>query len=148
MEIQVSAERVIGDTPERVYLYIADCVHHHPRFLPPAFSDFRVEEGGVGPGTILTYRLRAGGRTRAYRARIEEPEPGRVLEEHVDNGAVTSFTVDAAPGGSLVRIESRWQAAGAMRARLEGFLAPRMLRPIFEDELARLDAYAREQRAR
>jgi hypothetical protein len=25
---------------------------HHPRFLPPAFSDFEVESGGIGAGTL------------------------------------------------------------------------------------------------
>ena len=35
------------DAPaDRVYLYLADMRDHHPRFLPPAFSDFQVESGG------------------------------------------------------------------------------------------------------
>ena len=36
----------------RVYLYLADMRGHHPRFLPPAFSDFQVESGGAGPARL------------------------------------------------------------------------------------------------
>ena len=39
----MSAERTV----DAVYRYIADMREHHPRFLPPAFSDFQVEPGGV-----------------------------------------------------------------------------------------------------
>jgi hypothetical protein len=75
------AEGTIEAPADTVYRYIADMREHHPRFLPPAFSDFRVESGGVGAGTILRYKLTAGGRTREYRTKIAEPEPGRVLTQ-------------------------------------------------------------------
>jgi hypothetical protein len=55
---------------------------HHPQFLPPAFTGLRVESGGVGEGTIFHVALTAGGRTRQYRMRVGEPEPGRVLTEN------------------------------------------------------------------
>jgi hypothetical protein len=45
----VSAEAVVDAPADRVYLYLADMREHHPRFLPPAFSDFRVESGVSGP---------------------------------------------------------------------------------------------------
>src|SRR6266568_3370274 len=73
-ELSVSAERLIGAPAEHTYRYIADSRTHHPRFLPPAFSDFQVEQGGVGAGTVHSFRLTAGGRTRTYRMRVDEPE--------------------------------------------------------------------------
>ena len=51
-ESRVVVERVVGAPAELVYRCIADFDRHHPRFLPPAFSQFRVEEGGVGAGTV------------------------------------------------------------------------------------------------
>ena len=66
-EIRVSAERSIAAPAARVYRLIADYREHHPRFLPPAFSDFQVERGGVGAGTVIRFRLAAGGRNRAHR---------------------------------------------------------------------------------
>jgi uncharacterized protein YndB with AHSA1/START domain len=46
--LHVSAERTIDAPPATVYSYLADMREHHPHFLPPAFSGFEVESGGVG----------------------------------------------------------------------------------------------------
>lgn len=90
--ILISAERVVEAPAETVYGYIADMREHHPRFLPPAFSDFRVESGGVGAGTVTRFKVTAGGRTREYQMKVAEPEPGRVLtESDTSSSAVTTF---------------------------------------------------------
>ena len=47
--------------PEQVYSYLAD-MNLHQRFLPPAFSDFKIEQGGVGAGTVTSFKVTAGGR--------------------------------------------------------------------------------------
>jgi hypothetical protein len=47
-ELRVVAERAVGAPADLVYRLIADYDRHHPRFLPPAFSQFPVEAGGVG----------------------------------------------------------------------------------------------------
>ena len=147
-EIYVQGEAPVAAPPHQVYSYIADYLHHHPRFLPPNFSEFRVEEGGVGAGTVISFRMKAGGRNRAARARIAEPEPGRVLTETMEGTSlVTTFTVTPHPVGSYVRIETRWQSARGVGGFMERTFAPRVLRKIYADELARLDAYARGQAA-
>ena len=146
--IAVSAEGTVEAPADTVYRYIADMREHHPRFLPPAFSDFRVESGGVGAGTILRYTLTAGGRTREYRTKIAEPEPGRVLtESDTGSSAVTTFTVSPQGVASLVQISSAWDGAGGIGGLFERIFAPRVLRAIYTDELKRLDAYARERRS-
>jgi uncharacterized protein YndB with AHSA1/START domain len=146
--IAVSAEGTVEAPADTVYRYIADMREHHPRFLPPAFSDFRVESGGVGAGTILRYKLTAGGRTREYRTKIAEPEPGRVLtESDTGSSAVTTFTVSPQGPASLVQISSTWDGAGGIGGLFERIFAPKVLRAIYTDELKRLDAYARERRS-
>jgi len=137
------------DAPaETVYRYIADMRDHHPRFLPPAFSDFQVESGGIGAGTVTRFKLTAGGRTREYRMKVAEPEPGRVLTESDTNStAVTTFTVSARDAASLVEISTAWDGAGGIGGVFERMFAPRVLRAIYADELKRLDAYAREHRS-
>ena len=146
--IAVSAEGTVEAPADAVYRYIADMREHHPRFLPPAFSDFRVESGGVGAGTILRYKVTAGGRTREYRTKIAEPEPGRVLtESDTGSSAVTTFTVSPQGAASLVQISSAWDGAGGIGGLFERIFAPRVLRAIYTDELKRLDAYARERRS-
>jgi Polyketide cyclase / dehydrase and lipid transport len=144
--IHVSAERSVDAAPEVVYGYLADMREHHPRFLPPAFSDFQVESGGVGAGTVTRFKVNAGGRSREYRMQIAEPEPGRVLTESDTNSSlVTTFTVDPEGSRSRVRISTTWDGAGGIGGFFERMFAPRVMRGIYADELERLDGYARER---
>lgn len=137
------------DAPaDTVYGYLADMRQHHPHFLPPAFSDFQVESGGVGAGPVARFMITAGGRTREYRMQVAEPEPGRVLtESDMNSSAVTTFTVAPQDGTSRVRISTAWDGAGGIGGLFERMFAPRVLRAIYADELRRLDAYARGQRS-
>ena len=144
--IVVSAEGMVGAPADTVYHYLADMREHHPHFLPPAFSDFQVESGGVGAGTVARYKLTVGGRTRELRITLAEPEPGRVLTES-DTGSSLVTTTTVAPQGaaSLVTISTSWNGAGGVGGFFEKMFAPRAMRAIYTDELERLDAYAREQ---
>jgi hypothetical protein len=144
--IEVSSEASIAASADAVYGYLADMREHHPHFLPPAFSDFEVESGGVGAGTITCFKLTAGGRTREYRMQVAEPEPGRVLtESDIGSSLVTTFTVRPQGSASLVRISTTWEGAGGIGGFFERLFAPRVIRGIYADELERLDAYARER---
>src|SRR5215469_9252173 len=143
---EVSAEATVDAPADTVYRYLADMREHHPRFLPPAFSDFQVESGGVGAGTVSRFKITAGGRTRDYRMKVAEPEPGRVLtESDMNSSAVTTFTVSPHGSASRVRISTAWNGAGGIGGLFERMFAPRVLRAIYADELRRLDAYARGQ---
>lgn len=143
----VSVEGPVGAPPADVYRYIADMKNHHPRFLPPAFSNFQVVCGGTGAGTVTTFRFTAGGRTRDFRMTATEPEPGRrLVETDANSSSVTTFTVDpAADGTSIVTIGTEWQGAGGVGGFFERMFAPRVMRSIYAEELRRLDVYAREQ---
>ncbi|HVT69039.1 MAG TPA: SRPBCC family protein [Trebonia sp.] len=146
-KVQASAQRTIDAPAERVYGYLAD-MRQHPRFLPPAFSDFEVEEGGVGAGTVTRFAVTAGGRTRSYRMRVTEPEPGRTLvESDTGSSLVTTFDVEPQGARSIVRISTSWDGAGGIGGFFERTFAPGALRRIYMDELERLDAYARAQQA-
>jgi len=145
--ISVSAQRTVGAPAPEVYGYIADHREHHANFLPPAFSDFQVESGGVGAGTITRFKMTAGGRTRELRTQVAEPEPGRVLtESDTLSSSVTTWTVTPEGNDCQVQISTTWQGAGGVGGVFERLFAPRVLRGIYADELSRLDAYAREHR--
>ncbi len=147
-KINVGAERTIAAPAETVYGYLADMREHHPKFLPPAFSDFTVESGGVGAGTVTRFKVAAGGRTREYRMEVSEPEPGRVLQESdTASSLITTFTVTPDGSSSRVRIETTWDGAGGIGGFFERTFAPRVMRSIYDDELERLDAYARQNAA-
>ena len=146
--IHVAAEREIGAPAESVYRYLADMREHHPNFLPPAFSGFTVEAGGVGAGTITRFKVQAGRRVREYRMQVSEPEPGRVLtESDMNSSLVTTFTVEPRGDGSLVKITTGWQGAGGVGGFFERLFAPPVMRRLYQDELQRLDTYARERAA-
>jgi uncharacterized protein YndB with AHSA1/START domain len=146
-KIVVSAERTVEAPADAVYRYVSDMRDHHPRYLPPAFSDFQVESGGTGAGTVTRFKVTAGGRTREYRMRVDEPEPGRVLtESDTSSSLVTTTTVSPRDGASLVQISTSWNGAGGIGGFFEKMFAPRAMRAIYTDELERLNAYAREQR--
>ncbi|HWG12039.1 MAG TPA: SRPBCC family protein [Streptosporangiaceae bacterium] len=146
--IQVTAGRTVNAPAETVYGYIRD-MHAHPRFLPPAFSDFHIEEGGVGAGSVTRFKVTAGGRTREYHMTVDEPEPGRVLRESDSNSSlITKFTVTPASGAaSQVEISTTWQGAGGIGGFFERTFAPRAMRALYEDELRRLDTYVQEEQS-
>jgi hypothetical protein len=123
-------------------------MHQHQRFLPPAYSDFRVEEGGVGTGTLTRFKVTAGGRTREYHMRVSEPSPGRTLvETDTESSLVTTFTVDPRGEKSLVNISTNWDGAGGIGGFFERTFAPRALHRLYLDELDRLNTYAVSQQA-
>ena len=142
--IRVSAESDIAAPAERVYRVLSNYREHHPHILPPAFSDFAVEEGGVGAGTLMRFNMTTMGRTQSARHRVEEPEPGRVLREiDLDRDLQTTFTVTPKGDGSHVTIDTIWNQGGIMGPVMR-VLAPRVLGPIYRDELRNVDRYARE----
>jgi len=144
MRTTITAERRITAPPELIYLCLANYRDHHrpDGFLPDSFSDFEISRGGIGAGTAASWTVTTGGRPRHIEATITEPEPGRVLLESAES-LETTFTVDPTPDGALVRFETVIDDPG-----LQGFLtrlfAERLLRPVYEDELTRLEAYAQQ----
>ena len=144
MRTRFNAERVLDAPADVVYHLIADYrEHHRPEgFLPPAFTDLVVEQGGVGAGTVFRMTMKLAGSSRTMIAAVSEPEPGRVLVE-TGPGVVTTFTVEPESGHrARVRFDTVMDAGG-----LEGILtrlfAPGILAPIYADELDRLEQHAR-----
>ena len=80
-QIHAELERPIAAPASQVYAYFADYRDHHPRLLPSAFSDNRVEQGGIGAGTVVSFKTTVAGRTQSYRVYVTEPVPGRVMVE-------------------------------------------------------------------
>ncbi len=144
-EVYTMAEGLVGAPAERTYELISDFRQHHAKFLPPAFSNLEVERGGVGAGTIITFTATAGGRSRNYRMRIDEPEPGRVMtESDTMSSMLTTWTITPEGERSRVRVETRWDGAPGVAGFFERLFAPPAMRRIYNEELRRLDRYARQ----
>ncbi|CAA9235391.1 MAG: hypothetical protein AVDCRST_MAG77-1237 [uncultured Chloroflexi bacterium] len=146
MQTRFSAERVMDAPAEVVYHLISDYSEHHrdhpEGFLPDAFSDMVVERGGVGHGTVVRFSSKMGGRKQTMTASITETQPGRVLVE-AGEGVVTTFTVE--PEGSQrarVRFDTVFDFGGVTGLMVRLF-APGMLRPIYAEEMDRLERHAK-----
>ena len=139
----ISAQGHIHQPAVTVYRVLTDYRQHHPRILPPAFRNFAVQEGGAGIGTRFTFDLRVLGRTRHYRGVVTRAEPERYLcEAYPDENSETWFRIDPAPGGCTVTIGTEFDGRDGLPGRLERWMAGLILRPIYADELRRLNEYA------
>jgi uncharacterized protein YndB with AHSA1/START domain len=141
---RITASAIIDAPPAEVYRIIADYREKHPQILPrPPFESLEVEKGGFGAGTVIRVTMRVLGRPQAFLATITEPEPGRVLVETNDTGYVTTFTVDPVDGEarSAVTISTEVRRQGLSGA-VEGWLAGRLLLPVYRKELEKLATVA------
>ena len=148
----ISASALIPAPPHQVYMIIADYRDGHPHMLPkPHFISLAVEQGGIGAGTVIRFQMRLLGQVRAFRAAITEPEPGQVLvETDIETGAMTSFVVE--PGDDVqhaaVTITTTRSVREGLLGRVEAWLAARLLRPIYVQELAQLADVAAQRAGR
>ena len=144
--VTASAERTINAPADKIYRYLAD-MQLHTRFLPAPFYDYKVEQGGIGAGSIVSFKIKFAGGVRELRMDVTEPQPGRTLV-HTDSagsGLVTTFTVTPQDDHALVNITSSFDGETGVAGFVEGIIAPRRLHHIYAKELDRIDAYAREQ---
>jgi hypothetical protein len=142
--IRVEASRLLEAPATDLYEILADYREGHPGILPrPPFGELRVERGGRGDGTEIFFTMTSFGKTRPMRARVSEPEPGRVLvEKGVEVDLTTTFTVDpVGPGSATVTIATEWSSP-LPRAWIERLIAPRFLRGVYTQELSNLEKAA------
>lgn len=142
----LSVSATIDAPPARLYDIVADYQVGHPDILPrPPFVSLDVVEGGVGEGTVIRVGMKVLGRVQTFVASVTEPEPGRRLVESSDTGYVTTFTFDPVAGGTgtTVCISTEVTGRGPIAGRVERALTSRMLRPVYEKELANLAEVAR-----
>jgi hypothetical protein len=126
-----------------VYSIIADYHQHHPRILPDAFSNLVVRQGGIGAGTIMTFDLRTGGRTRHYTGVVSEPKPGKhLVESYPSEGGETSFVVEPHGEECTLTIATEFDIRRGPIGTIERWLSARILRPLYAEELRRIAQYA------
>lgn len=144
--ISVAAVRSMAAPATIVYSILSDYHAGHPSILPDAFTRLEVLEGGTGAGTRIEFDLKLAGRINTTIAEVDEPEPGRILREvEVERGLVTVFTVDSTSADRCaVEIRTTWTGQGLM-GLIERLLAPRMLKPLYDQQLENLEKQAIER---
>jgi len=140
--IEFSESATINASPERVYALLRDYEHGHPRILPPQFLNFKVEQGGQGAGTVISFEFGY----RNYRGEVEEPEPGRVLVEHYRaQQSETRFIVDPGLTPSQTRVTLQTIVPGRrLLAGLYRWMMKMMLAKMYRQELRLLNEVLQE----
>jgi Polyketide cyclase / dehydrase and lipid transport len=144
-KLYVKSERLVNHPTDFVHNLFADFVNHHPKFLPPQFTELQLEAGGYGAGTVYNFTSLFGGQVRAFKMLVSEPQPGKVMIEH-DQLSTLETTFTFTPEGTRTRItfETVWESAGGLMGALEAWFAPAMMRRLYQDELNRFERYALE----
>jgi hypothetical protein len=147
---RVVASRAIGVAAPVAYRLIADYQGGHQRILPDKyFGNLRATKGGYGDGTEIAFEMYPFGMKRAAqqaRARVTEPEPGRVLvETDLDRGFVTTFTVDpTGPNSARVEFVTTVPSKRGILGAIERVVTTRFLSTVYDAELEQLDRVARD----
>jgi uncharacterized protein YndB with AHSA1/START domain len=140
-QIKVDLERTIPAPPARVHAALAD-YRGRERILPASYLDYRVEEGGEGAGTVVSFRLRAGRRERRYVLEVvAEPTPGVTLvERDRESSLITTWILSPTASGTAtdLRLSTVWEGHGGVGGFFERTFAPRGLRRIHGELLDRL----------
>jgi hypothetical protein len=150
-QIKVKAEAVLNLRTEDVYTTIADYKKGHPSILPKkSFYDLRVEEGGYGAGTVMSFKARVLGAEQSFHQRVSEPEPGRVLvEQDIDSvqNVTTTFTLMPVEQGqkSHVEISTMMNASPGFKGFIERVVVSIFNPKIYRKELKLLEAVAQKR---
>jgi uncharacterized protein YndB with AHSA1/START domain len=148
--VSAQSERVIAAPPQEVYATLIDYQNKRPSILTPNFLDYTVEKGGVGEGTVISYRLQAGGRERPYHMQVTEPVRGQTLMERDLNSSLsTTWTLTPVQGGqqTKVQVKTSWEGARGIGGFFERTFAPMGLRRIYDQMLSQLAQTVQNQQS-
>ncbi len=139
--ISVESEQVVNAEPEKVYAILSDYKNQRPRLLTPNFLDYKVEQGGQGVGTVISYRLHAANRERPYKMRVSAAQKNELLVEQDENSSlVTRWSLSPFHAGqhTKVQVSTTWEGSAGVGGFFERTFAPLGLRDIYTSMLARL----------
>lgn len=148
--IHIQSEEPISAPAAEVYALLADYRNGHPLVVPREyFSDLKVEEGGYGAGTVISFSVKVGGNTLNFRDVVSEPQPGRVLvESDTLSTAVTTFTVTPVNDTQCtVKIATDMESGPGIRGFFEMIFAPRIMKGMYDKELKQINDVAVQRHA-
>jgi hypothetical protein len=140
-QVVATTERDVAAPAERVRHALADYAGTRPRILPEQFSDYRVESGGTGAGTRVSWRFAATSkRVRDQSLDVTAPDEATLVETDRNSSMVTRWTVrPAGADRSTVAVRTTWNGAGGIGGFFERTFAPKGLRRVYDAMLERLE---------
>ena len=144
----VQESAVINASAETIYQILIDYEdpNAHRAITPPSFfTKIDVVSGGTGDGTVVDVYGKAMGQVTKLTLTLTEVKKNRHLLEKDDNGGiVTEFFLDPVDGDEQteVTIKTTGTVARGLRGWVEKKLSPRILRPVYQEELENLERVA------
>jgi hypothetical protein len=142
-KVRAQTARVIAASPDEVYATLADYESGHRKILTGNYTNYSVEQGGRGAGTVITFHFAAGGRERDYRMEVDEPAERTLRERDVNSSLETTWTVTPATEGSRVVVATEWEGSSGIGGFFERTFAPMSLKRIYAQMLENLEAAAK-----
>ncbi|MFS3127612.1 SRPBCC family protein [Nocardioides sp. Bht2] len=137
-QVTATAEATIAAAPEQVLAALADYATVRPTILTRHYTDYAVQEGGVGAGTVVAWKLHATEkRTRDVVADVLTTSTS-VTESDRNSSMVTTYQVTPSGTGSRVDVTTTWTGASGIGGFFERTFAPKGLRAIHEELLSNL----------
>ncbi|MFD0687895.1 SRPBCC family protein [Actinomadura fibrosa] len=140
-QVVATAEKTLKASPERVLAALGDYTGVRSRILTEHYSEYEVREGGQGAGTVVHWKLAATSkRVRDCLITATAPGADTIVERDANSSMVTTWTVSPADGGARVQVTTTWDGASGVGGFFERTFAPKGLRRIYDEQLAKLGA--------
>ena len=144
---------VIDASAETIYRILIDYndLNAHPAITPKHFfTKIEVVSGGIGDGTVVDVHCKVLGQTTQLTMTLIEAEKNRhLIEQDEANGVRSEFFLRPINENKQteVTIKTTGALGGGLRGWIEKRITPRLLRPIYAEELENLNqvAMTREQ---
>ncbi|MFB4306820.1 SRPBCC family protein [Actinomadura sp. GTD37] len=138
-QVVATAEKTLNANPDQVLAALGDYTGVRSRMLTEHFSEYEVREGGQGEGTLVHWKLAATSkRVRDCLFTVSAEGADRLVERDANSSMVTTWAVSPAAGGSRVQVTTTWDGAGGIGGFFERIFAPKGLRAIYDEQLAKL----------
>ena len=137
-QVTATTEATLPVPPEAALAALADYVETRPAVLTDRYTDYAVESGGTGAGTVVTWRLHATEKRVRHVVADVTTDATSVVETDRNSSLVTRYVVSPSGAGSRVVVTTTWDGASGVGGFFERTFAPRGLARIHDGVLANL----------
>lgn len=138
-QVTATTETTLPVAPTVALAALADYAETRPAILTDRYTDYAVESGGAGTGTVVTWRLHATEKRVRHVLADVVVDASSVIEKDRNSSLVTTYSVvpDGASGTRVV-VTTTWDGAGGIGGFFERTFAPKGLVRIHDGVLANL----------
>lgn len=137
-QVTATTQTTVAAAPAETVAALADYATVRPAILTDRYTDYAVESGGVGTGTVATWRLHATEKRIRHVVADVTVDATSVTEKDRNSSLVTTYAVTPAGTGSTVVVTTTWDGAGGIGGFFEKTFAPKGLARIHDGVLANL----------